>query len=168
MKEQTLDDERLLTLLCEVEQIVNGRPLTKVSDDPNDAEALTPNHLLLLQPGPGLPPGIFNENDCYTKRHWRQAQYLADVFWKRLLKEYLPSLQKRHKWQKAQRNFAVGDVVLVADTNIPRSSWPLGRVIDVYLNSKDGCVRSVTYRVRTNSADLNRPINKLVLLEASE
>ena len=28
LKEQTLDDEGLLTLMCEVEVIVNGRPIT--------------------------------------------------------------------------------------------------------------------------------------------
>ena len=33
LKEQTLDDERLSTLFCEVESIVNGRPLTVLSDD---------------------------------------------------------------------------------------------------------------------------------------
>lgn len=49
LKEQTLDDEGLLTLMAEVEAIINGRPITKVSDDPRDPEALTPNHLLLLR-----------------------------------------------------------------------------------------------------------------------
>ena len=48
LREQTLDDESLLTLMCEIEYIINGRPLTNVSNDPRDLEALTPNHLLLL------------------------------------------------------------------------------------------------------------------------
>ena len=58
VKEKTLDDEGLLTLTCEVEAIVNGQPITKVSDDPRDPEAFTPNHLLLLRSGPALPPGL--------------------------------------------------------------------------------------------------------------
>jgi len=37
------------TVFCEVEAVVNGRPITAVSDSPNDFEALTPNHLLLLR-----------------------------------------------------------------------------------------------------------------------
>jgi hypothetical protein len=49
LKQQTVDDEYLTTIMCEVESIMNSRPLTKVSDDSNDLEALTPNHLLLLQ-----------------------------------------------------------------------------------------------------------------------
>ena len=129
LKQQTVDDECLHTFMCEVESIKNGRPLTKVSDDPNDLEALTPNHLLLLRPGPSLPPGVFDESDMYTKRRWRQAQYLSDVFWTRWLKEYLPELQRRQKWNKQRRNFAAGDVVLMVDDNSPRSLWPLGRVI---------------------------------------
>ena len=55
-KEQVLDDEGLTTLMCEVEAIVNGRPITKVSDGPHDLEPLTPNHLFLLRAGPSVPP----------------------------------------------------------------------------------------------------------------
>lgn len=36
---QMLDDDGLHTFLCEVEGILNGRPLTKLSDDPNDLES---------------------------------------------------------------------------------------------------------------------------------
>ena len=83
LHEQTLDDESLHTLMCEIEAIINGRPITKVSDDPRDSEALTPNHLLLLRAGPLLPPGKFVKEDSYTRRRWRQVQYMADVFWRR-------------------------------------------------------------------------------------
>ena len=37
-----LSDEVLVTQFCEVESMINGRPLTKVSDDPTDPAALTP------------------------------------------------------------------------------------------------------------------------------
>lgn len=46
--QQVLDDEGLQTLFCEVEARLNDRPTTKASDDPNDLEALTPSHILLL------------------------------------------------------------------------------------------------------------------------
>ena len=99
-KEQVLDDEGLNTLMCEVEAIVNGRPITKLSDDPRDLEPLTPNHLMLLRAGPAAPPGTFTKYDNYSNRRWRQVQYLADVFWRRWVREYLPSLQERQKWHK--------------------------------------------------------------------
>jgi len=165
LKEQPLDDEGLLTLMAEVEAIINGRPITKVSDDPRDPEALTPNHLLLLRSGPTLPPGLFVKGDNYSRRRWRHVQYLADVFWRRWLREYLPALQERQKWSRVSRIFAVGDVVLLVDENLPRSSWPLGRILEVFPNQKDGLVRSV--RVKTRTSVLVRPIDKIVLLEAA-
>lgn len=162
-KEQVMDDEGLNTLMCEVESIVNGRPITKVSDDPRDLEALTPNHLLLLNPGPSIPPGKFVKEDCYGQRRWRQVQYLADVFWRRWIREYLPSLQERQKWNTKRRNVEVNDVVLVLDEKTPRSAWPLGLILEVHANRRDGLVRSV--KLKTNTSVLVRPINKIVLLE---
>lgn len=47
MRSQNLDKKCFHTILSEIETIINGQPLTKVSTDPNDLEALTPNHLLL-------------------------------------------------------------------------------------------------------------------------
>ena len=166
MKEQPLDDEGLTTLMCEVESIVNGRPITKSSDDPSDSEALTPSHLLLLRSGPRLPPGVFRKEDGYSRRRWRQVQYLADVFWRRWIREYLPQLQERQKWTYPSRNFAVDDIVLVVDDRVPRSSWPLGRIISVRKNSTDEHVRSVTVKTRTSQYD--RPVDKIVLLESVE
>ena len=164
-KEQILDDEGLATLLCEVESIVNGRPVTKVSDDPRDMEALTPNHLLLLRSGPSAPPGLFSKDEIYSRRRWRQIQYPADIFWRRWVKEYPPSLQERQKWNRPRRNFAVDDIVLVADLSCPRSCWPLGRILDVHRNTQDGYVRRVT--VQTKGSILQRPIDKIVFLESA-
>ena len=90
-KEQRLDDECFNTLMCEVESIVNGRPITKLSDDPG------PNHLLLLQSNSKIPPGIFSKDDNYGNKRWHQVQYLANIFWTCWIHEYLPSLQERQK-----------------------------------------------------------------------
>ncbi|XP_037631889.1 uncharacterized protein LOC119491753 [Sebastes umbrosus] len=115
LKQQPLDDECLQTLLCEVEAIINSRPITRVSNDPDDLEALTPNHILLLKRQPVLPPGVFQKEDLYVKRRWKQVQYLSDIFWKRWTKEYLPLLQERQKWLVPRRNLKPGDVVLIVD-----------------------------------------------------
>ena len=44
---RSLTDDILITTMCLVEQTLIARPLTSVSDDPDDLEALTPNHFLM-------------------------------------------------------------------------------------------------------------------------
>ena len=156
-----LTDEILETLFCEVEGIINGRPITKVSMDVNDSAALTPNHLLLLKGDIQVTPGVFSFGDMYRKR-WRFVQGLVNAFWKRWLSYYLPDLQKRVKWNEKIRNLLVGDLVLICDVASPRGMWPLGLVKEVHVG-RDGLVRSV--RVKTVSTELVRPVTKLVLLE---
>jgi len=159
-----LTDESLCTLFCEVEQMVNSRPITKASNDVNDSCALTPNHLLLLREQPSLSPGMFHDADLY-KRRWRCVQHLADVFWSKWLSEYLPELQKRAKWFKSHKNVKVGDLVLITNENTPRGVWPMGIVQEVYPGT-DGLVRSV--KIKTKVTELVRPIVKIVLLEGSQ
>ena len=73
-----------------------------------------------------MAPGVFMKEDFYCRNRWRQVQYLTDVFWKRWLAEYSPSLQERQKWVKPRQNFAVGDLVLIADERVHGGQWPLG------------------------------------------
>ena len=159
-------DEQLHTLMCEIEATINSRPLTKVSDDPSDLDVITPQDLLLLRPRGNLPPGCFNEKDIYSRRRWRQIQFLADLFWKRWVKEYLPELQRRQRWLQPSRNLEVGDVVLIVDETSPRNSWLMGRVTKTWPD-RNGHVRQVD--VQTKTTTLRRPISKLcLLLEAEE
>ena len=48
LQQERVDDDTLHTVFCVVEGIVNGRPIAKLSNDPNGDAPLTPNHLLLL------------------------------------------------------------------------------------------------------------------------
>jgi len=57
---------------------------------------------------------------------------IADWFWKRWVKEYLPLLQHREKWLKPSRNLRVGDVVLMRETNTKRGDWPKALVTDTF------------------------------------
>ena len=162
---QSLDEEGLHTVLCEVEAIINGRPITKASMDPHDLEALTPNHLLLLKALPSLPPGVFQEADMYARRRWKQVQYMSDLFWKRWVKEYLPQLQERQRWSGVKRNLVPGDLVLIVDSTAPRNSWVMGRVLQTFPDRR-GFVRQV--RIKTKSSCLNRPITKVCLLQEAD
>lgn len=165
LKVQNLDEDGLHTVLCEVESIINSRPITKATTDPNDLEALTPNHLLVMKTVPSLPPGDFQEADVYARRRWKQVQYMSDLFWKRWIREYLPLLQERQKWSEVKRNVMPGDVVIVMDSSAPRSSWIMGRVLQTFPDRR-GFVRQV--RIKTKSGCLDRPITKICLLQEED
>ena len=147
-------------------KLFSSRPITKASTDPNDLEALTPNHLLLLKTTPSLPPGQFQKEDLYARRRWRQVQYMSDLFWKRWIKEYLPQLQERQKSSNIRRNFTPGDIVIIVDDSAPRNSWLTGRIVETIMDKK-GLVRQL--RIKSKSGFLTRPITKVCLiLEAAD
>ena len=160
--EQEMSEDNLNTFLCEAERILNDRPLTTISDDPDDQTPITPNLILLLH-GNVCKPLFESENA--PKAYHRQAQFLADLFWKRWLKEYVPSLQLRQKWFLPQRNLMVGDLVLMCGEGHPRGHWPIAKVVDVSKDI-DGCVRKVT--VKDKNGLKVRPITKLALLESAK
>ena len=164
VNKRSLNDFELQTIFTEAEYIINSRPLTPNSDDPNDLEALTPSHLLMTRGQLVLPPGLFEKDDIYHRQKWKQIQYLMDEFWKRWIHEYLPTLQERKKWNKETKNIGVGDIVLLVDKDIPRGKWNLARVIDVN-KGRDGLVRSA--KVKTSSSEYTRPIVKMCLLESA-
>ena len=173
---KSLNDESLLTWICEVENIMNSRPITQITCDIDDKEALTPNHLLRPATERSFPPGIFSQNDLYSKRRWRQVQFLVDEFWTRWKKEYLPLLMSRQRWTTQRRSHEVDDLVLVVDQLLPRNLWCLGRITQVN-RDKEGTVRSAEVLVskhRDNAGNLagtqrlQRPITKLILLKTQE
>ena len=59
---------------------------------------------------------------------------------------YVPSLIGRKKWRTKERNFQPGDRVLVADPNLPRGQFKIGRVTKAIAGA-DGLVRVVEVRV---------------------
>ncbi|XP_072929551.1 uncharacterized protein [Epargyreus clarus] len=159
LNEKSPKEEVLQTLLVEAEYCVNARPLTHVSVDPADSEALTPNHFLIGS-STGLPlTGPCEEAD---RSVWRKAQALADQFWGRWVKEYLPTLIPRGQETRASRQLRVGDLVIVVDNTLPRNTWPRGIVERVH-EGPDGIVRSAD--VRTRGGVFRRPVVKLAVLQ---
>ncbi|XP_049886650.1 uncharacterized protein LOC126381173 [Pectinophora gossypiella] len=156
-------DEVLATLLTEAEYTVNARPLTHVPVEPGDMEALTPNHFLLGTSG-GLPTtGPCREVD---RRTWRATQALADVFWRRWLTEYLPTLIPRGGTRSGRgADLKVGDVVIITDPVLPRNIWPRGEVIRLH-QGPDGLTRVAD--VRTRGGIFRRPLRRLAVLPVKE
>ena len=87
VKDSLYTFEEYYTLLTEIEAILNSRPLTQLSSDPNDYTALTPSHFLtgdsLLQPAErhyvDVPDNRLNR--------WQHLQKLKEHYWKRWTRE---------------------------------------------------------------------------------
>ena len=155
------------TLVVVAEGIVNSRPLSPVSSDPEDFDVLTPNSLLhpmttTMTTTTTLPPSSESPPSILLHR-WRHVRNLADGFWKRFKKEYTSTLQQRRKWTSTRRNVSVGDVVLIAE-NSPRDGWGIARVIETFPD-REGLVRRVRLKTAKRK-ELERHVNSLVLLEA--
>ena len=89
----------------------------------------------------------------------------ADVFWNRWKKDYLPSLNLRKRWPQENSNFHVGDLVIISSNEVPRSHWPMGRIIELY-PVREGVVRSV--KLKMSNGELSQPSAFWCLLEASD
>jgi hypothetical protein len=150
------------TVLCEAESIINGRPLTYVTEDPDDLIPITPSMFLRDVQESKFPEAVALDGDGLRSSHWR-LQQLKEELRGRFRKEYLSLLIQRRKG-KQPHQFRVGDIVHVATDNRKRLEWPLGRILEL-LPGKDGKVR--VGKVKTSSGVLLRPLQRLFPMEVS-
>ncbi len=158
---QPVSEEVLYTVLLEVEAILNAKPLGYTSSSVADLDAVTPNVLLMGRLDGALPSVVYPKCEGLSKRRWRHGQVIADHFWARFIRCYLPTLQCRQKWHSTPADLSVDAVVLVIDPQFPRALWPVGRVIRVH-QSADGHVRSADIQVKDKV--YTRPVARLITL----
>nr|XP_055049757.1 uncharacterized protein LOC129435890 [Misgurnus anguillicaudatus] len=159
LREQSVPESVLQTLLVEVEGMLNSKPLGYVSSDIADPDPVTPNMLLMGRHDASLPQVLFDSNQLLGKRRWRHSQVLADHFWTAFIRYYLPELQGRQKWRSDGKELAVGQVVLLIDHQLPRALWPVGTVVETYAGA-DGRIRTAKIQVRNKM--YIRPVVKLI------
>ena len=154
-------DETLQTYLCEVEYILSKCPLTPISVDIHDFEAITPNHLLI---GYQNDENSFANLTHYIKGLQNRCKTLhscANMFWNYWRNYYLPTLTRRTKWTKSEINLSKNNLV-IKSKDVPRSHCPLGRILDIYPGS-DGVVHSV--KIKTPNGELIRLSRSVCVLE---
>lgn len=144
-RSQSHKEEVLFTTLLEIEHAINSRPLTHISVDPRDQEALTPNHFLLGSPSGEIRFGRCDAQKECSRKHWQIAQNISDTFWNRWLREDLHSLLPGKKWLRNEIPFNVGDIVLIMDDNAKRNQWRKGVVTRTFPGA-DSQVRTVGIR----------------------
>ncbi|XP_046745661.1 uncharacterized protein LOC124410954 [Diprion similis] len=146
---QVATEEVLHTILIEVEHMINSRPLTHVSVDPRDEEALTPNHFLIGCSSGHLRMPKYDKVVENPRKTFEIAQNLANGFWKRWLREYIPTLLPRTKWCTPAEPLKLNDIVLVVDFQSQRNEWKKGRVIELFPNKSDNVIRIVKIEIPT-------------------
>lgn len=150
--------EEMTTILAQIENVLNSRPLCPLTNDIDDINPLTPNHFLF---GQQFVP-IVEENYISTPenllKRWQLCTQKYQEVCKRYKTEYLHRLIHRPKWLKTFENVRIGQLFLIKDDNRDVSQWPLGRITEIHPGS-DGLVRVVT--LKTKSGSMKRPIHKL-------
>ncbi|XP_076660655.1 uncharacterized protein LOC143364140 [Halictus rubicundus] len=152
-----LSYETLLTYINQIEAILNSRPLTPLSSDPNDLSVLTPAHFLIGDTLNGIPDYEISNIPSGRLSSWQHVQKMRHHFWQRWRKEYLHELTTRKKWHKHKpEKIEIGSIVRVRDDNFPAMQWTLARVSKLH-PGQDDIVRVVTIR----TAKVNNQIKEL-------
>ena len=146
-----LDYFRLRTVLSDIQQAINIRPLTYRCADNISLEILTPNHFLkpyaetnlfIKNPKDELPSSVGRK---ILVKSLEIRDRLLDRFKELWYEEYLLGLKETFKnlhEAKFENRVKVGDIVLVKNPAVKRQHWALGRILELYPGA-DGKVRSV-------------------------
>ncbi|XP_068675638.1 uncharacterized protein [Montipora foliosa] len=123
--------EELLSVVVEIEGILNSRPLTYVDDELRSP--LTPSQLVIGRRLFSKEEKTPSEAPQTRSELSRRAKYLTTVlsqFWRRWQKEYLTELRVHHNCQLKNRQptVNVGDVVCIHKDRTPRLFWNMGVV----------------------------------------
>ncbi|XP_058816019.1 uncharacterized protein LOC131679327 [Topomyia yanbarensis] len=163
--ETPVSPEDMNTLLVQVEGCLNSRPLTPMSDDPNDLQPLTPAHFLVGESLQAVPDPDLTVVPMNRLTQWQLTQQRLQNFWKRWRREYLCQLQGRTKRWKPAVRIDIGKLVVIQDDNQPPMRWKMGRIVQTHPGD-DGTVRVVTLKTATGM--LTRPVERLCLLPTSD
>lgn len=155
--------EELTTTLVQIEAILNSRPLTPLSSDPEDLTPLTPGHFLIGRPLTALPEKMYPENISATRlTRFQRIEQIRQHFWTRWSKEYVAELQQRVKWRSCKYSLKPNTLVLVKEDHIPPLKWKLGRIVAVHPGSSDGICRVAD--IKTANGVVRRSFSKIVPL----
>ncbi|XP_024868253.1 uncharacterized protein LOC112452346, partial [Temnothorax curvispinosus] len=160
--EAAMTFEEASTLVTQIEAILNSRPLTALSTDPNDLSYLSPGHFLIGSTVTSYPEADITDIKINRLSRWQMIEQIRQHFWRKWSSEYLLNLQRRNKWlSNVGPPIKVGQLVLCREDGLPPLKWSLGRVISV-LPGADKIVRTAV--IKTSTGEYKRPAVKLCVL----
>ncbi|GFV47578.1 integrase catalytic domain-containing protein [Trichonephila clavipes] len=152
--------DELYTVLCDCESIINCRPLTYVSENPEELIPLTPSMFLISNKNSNIEDIEELNSNSLNKRIKYQSKLLKDLR-QRFRNEYLSQLIQKHN-EKESRDPQIREVVLVGDDNKKLLFWALAKIIEL-IPGRDGKIRTV--RLKTQHGKMLRPIQRIYPLE---
>ena len=125
-----VDRQQLATLLKEVKQVINSRPLVQLPrGSVDDGEIITPNHLIFGHSMMQLPLGEKEGGrQLPTEKYWSQKQHCIKQFKEQFKNQYLDSLLRLRNNVQSKKQPEVGDLVMMALPQKKRHEWPIGIV----------------------------------------
>ena len=161
-KDCMLTDEDFSTATCVISAVLNSRPISKLSDDPDDIRTLSPAQLMSGVTDATVDPSQFLDCDGY-RRSYKMLREAVNIWWYKWQRLYLSTLQQRQKWHTPARNLKIGDLVLMVEPKLARGHWLKAMVTQTFPD-KWGVVRKVQVRTAKKTF-FQRDVRKLVLLE---
>lgn len=159
--EAHLTYEEFLTVLIQIESILNSRPLCPLNSTPDQLNPLTPAHFLIGRALSAIPEPSKLHIPQNRLKQYQRLQQLTEHFWVRWHREYLSELQCRVKWREKSQNFLkVGTLVLVKEDSSPVMRWHMGRIVDLH-PGEDKTIRVVTLKM--NGSQVKRSVQKLCI-----
>lgn len=147
--------DELGTFTAEIEAILNSRPLTPMSNDPNDLQPLTAGHFLIGAPMTSLDDGELKYKSKI--KMWHNLIAMRNEFWHRWSSEYITQLQQKNKWRSEKDNVKIGQLVIMKEDDLKPLQWKMGRIMEVYPD-ETGVIRVVG--VKTSSIDVSKARTK--------
>lgn len=150
--------EEFSTLLTQVEAILNSRPLSPLSTDPNDYLPLSPGHFLVGRPL--TAPASIDLTDVPSLRldRYQRVEQIRQHLWRRWAKEYVSELQTRCKWKENKGDIRPNTLVVIKEDNCTPLRWSLGRIIAT-VPGRDGINRVAD--IKTASGVVRRAFSKI-------
>ncbi|KAJ3649658.1 hypothetical protein Zmor_021385 [Zophobas morio] len=133
----------MYTLLVRIEAILNSRPLTALSNEVNDFNALAPEHFLIGHPITAPIEPVYTGIPTNRLSRWQLIEACR---------------QKPFQMAPALFKDPYGTLVVVKEDNVPPLQWRLGRVVNVHPGT-DNLVRVVS--VKCKSGVFKRAITKI-------
>ena len=174
LKKAKLNYDELTTVLIEVENMLNSRPLTYMSNE--NIEAITPFHLLhgrnIASRGNQIGKMYCSEaiNSDDIENRVKYIQSLIGHYWKRFFQEYTVVLRERMLYDKSNRKDAkimVGDIVIIKDDKLKPTHWKHGRILEL-ISGRDGVIRGVKIQSSSptgKTVQISRSVQKIIPLE---